>query len=243
MANKISTGVFNGTALVSKRGKDYGSRGVFVKLQGVKNALVYPTFGGVIQNPFKGAAKVFAGNLMEYRTNDKGVKPEIYILKTYEVVSADGTTINIARTGYEAIPFVGDVLTIAPDELGGKGEALTVIGVAKTTDGDTPVWAVTLATAPTTAAKAGDVLVDCDTDGNMTVKEINAVAPADYDFVFDAATNSADLTDFDSAKYLVTPTLGGLMYTHKMQALPACVKKLNTSKVNGWFKVGTWGNF
>ena len=48
---------------------------------------------------------------------------------------------------------------------------------------------------------------------------------------------ATDDEDFDNARYSFTPALGGLMYTNKMSPLPACVKALNKSDVNGWFKV------
>ena len=95
MINDYQIGAFRGRKLIQRRGEVGGAKSVFVKLQGIKNELVYPTFGGQIKNPFKGAAKMFAGDLCEYRTNDKGVKPEIYILKTYLVESVSGSVVNI----------------------------------------------------------------------------------------------------------------------------------------------------
>ena len=68
----------------------------------------------------------------------------------------------------------------------------------------------------------------------MLVKNINAVTPVDCD-MFDAP--AVDDNDFDGARYTLTPALGGIMYTNKMSPLPACVLKLNQSKVNGWFQI------
>ena len=45
-------GVFMGRTLIQEKGSIGGSRFVFVKLQGVKNELVFPTFGAILQNPF-----------------------------------------------------------------------------------------------------------------------------------------------------------------------------------------------
>ena len=59
------TGVFLGRTLVQQHGEIGGARSVFVKLQGNKNELVFPTFGGQIKNPFKGQAKLYAGDLCE----------------------------------------------------------------------------------------------------------------------------------------------------------------------------------
>lgn len=226
-------GAFRGRKTIQRKGTVGGARSVFVKLQGNKNELVYPTFGGFIKNPPKGAPfKFFAGDLIEYRTDDNGVNPEIYILKTYKVVSVSGTTVNILNDGYKHVPFVGDKIGVAPDEIGGAMTAVTVTAVANATVGDKKVWAVTTSEALT--AKADDVLVEADGDNNMMVKAINAVAPTDLD-MFDAAATGDE--DFDGARYSYTPALGGIMYINKMSPLPACVLALNQAKVNGWFQI------
>lgn len=244
MATKDNyTGYFAGRTLVQQRGSVGGARSVFVKLQGNKNELVFPTFGGQIKNPFKGRAKLFAGDLCEYRTNNEGVKPEIIILKTYEVKEATGKTVKLVRDGYKHIPFVGDIIGVAPDELGGTMTGVVVTGVTATTD----TWTLTLSAA--ISAAVGDVLVEATKEGEdakMMVENINAVCSCDYDFLYEpvAATGlSEDEADYENARYFFTPCLGGLMYTHKMSPMPACIKALNSSKVNGWFKVGAWGNF
>lgn len=232
MINEYQIGAFRGRKLIQRRGNVGGAKSVFVKLQGIKNELVYPTFGGEIKNPFKGAAKLFAGDLMEFRTNDKGVKPEVYILKTYLVESASGTTVNIVRDGYKHIPFVGDKLGVAPDKIGGEVNAATILAVAKTKVGDVDVWALTTDVA--ISAEKGDVLVEADEEGNMMVKAINGVADSDADMLDAPAT---DDEDFDGARYMYTPALGGIMYTHKMSPMPKCVLDLNIAKINGWFQI------
>lgn len=234
---------FPGRTLVSQTSEFGGARNVFVKLQGMKNELVFPPLGGQIKNPFKGAAKLYAGDLMEYRTDENGAKAEIYILKTYKVVSADSTTLTIVRDGYSHIPFVGDKLGKAPATIGGAVTgAQTITAVKATEKAGQKVWELTMGAA-FTAAK-DDILVEVDDSNKMMVKEINAVAPCDYDFCYNpaAASTNAD-TEFEAARYFVTPALGGLMYTKRMSALPACVLAKNESKVNGWFKIGGWGNF
>ena len=233
MYNDYLIGAFRGRKLIQRRGSVGGARAVFVKLQGIKNELVYPTFGGQIMNPFKGAAKMFAGDLCEYRTNDKGEKPEIYLLKTYLVKSVSGTTVNIVKDEYKHKPFVGDKLGVAPAKVGGAiTKAVTVTAVATAKVGNIDVWALTVSEALT--ATDGDVLVEADSDNNMLVKEINGVIDADIDMLDAPSTGDAD---FDGARYMYTPALGGIMYTHKMSPLPACVKAKNISKVNGWFQV------
>lgn len=234
MHSEYYVGVFRGRKTIQRRDSVGGSRSVFVKLQGNKNELVYPTFGGFIKNPFLGAAKLYAGDLMEYRTDGNGVNPEIYILKTYIVVSASGTTVNIARDAYKHVPFVGDKLGVAPEEIGGAVTAATVTKVTKTKVGEVDVWALTFDSA--VDASEGDVLVEAGADGKMMVKAINAVAHADMDMLDVPAT---DDEDFDGARYSYTPALGGIMYINKMSPMPDCVLKLNQAKVNGWYQIQT----
>lgn len=231
MINEYQIGAFRGRKLIQQRGSVGGAKSVFVKLQGIKNELVYPTFGGQIKNPFKGAAKMFAGDLCEYRTNDKGVKPEIYLLKTFLVESVDGTTINIVKDAYKHIPFVGDSLGVAPNTIGGDVTAVTITAVTTAKVGDVDVWACTTSEALT--AEKGSVLVEAE-GGKMLVKAINGVIDADCDMLDAPATGN---DDFDGARYMYTPALGGIMYTHKMSPIPACVSALNISKINGWFQI------
>ena len=232
MINDYQIGAFRGRKLIQRRGEVGGAKSVFVKLQGIKNELVYPTFGGKIMNPFKGAAKMFAGDLCEYRTNDKGVKPEVYILKTYLVESVSGSTVNIVKDGYKHIPFVGDKIGVAPSEIGGEVASVTVTAVKTAKVGEVDVWALTV--SGSLSASKGDVLVEADGDGNMMVKAINGVFDCDADMLDAPATGDED---FDGARYMYTPALGGIMYTHKMSPMPKCVLDLNIAKINGWFQV------
>ena len=233
MINDYSVGAFRGRKLIQRSGNIGGSKSVFVKLQGIKNELVYPTFGGFIKNPYKNGGKFFAGDLCEYRTNADGLKPEIYILKTFLVESVAGSVVNVVRDGYKHKPCVGDVIGVAPAEIGGElSVAATVTAVANAKVGSVDVWAVTVAT-PITATK-GDVLVEADSEGKMLVKNINAVCDSDLDLLDAPAEADAD---FEGARYAYTPALGGIMYTKKMSPIPACVAKLNQSKVNGWFQI------
>ena len=232
MINDYQIGAFRGRKLIQRRGEVGGAKSVFVKLQGIKNELVYPTFGGQIKNPFKGAAKMFAGDLCEYRTNDKGVKPEIYILKTYLVESVSGSVVNIVKDGYKHIPFVGDKIGVAPEEVGGTMTAVTINSIKVAKVGDVDVWACTC--SATLDAEKGDVLVEADSDNKMVVKAINGVFDSDADML-DAPSTGDD--DFDGARYMYTPALGGIMYTHKMSPMPKCVLDLNIAKINGWFQI------
>lgn len=252
MAYYDKIGAFRGRKLFQKRGQVGGYRNVFVKLQGVKNELVYPTFGGVIKNPFKGDAKLFAGDLCWYKTNDYGVRPEIYILKTFEVVSASGTTVNIDKgDNYRHIPCVGDILMVAPAVIGGTGTGVTVTSVTETTTTvdsvEKKVWAITTSADISASATAGTILVEAEeagSDKKMLVQAVNSVVDCDCDFFGNpkiaSGTNlidDEDLDEFDAERFLYAPALGGLMYTKKMSPMPQCILDLNKCNVNGWFKV------
>lgn len=231
MNSENYVGVFRGRKTIQRRGTIGGARSVFVKLQGNKNELVYPTFGGYIKNPFKGAAKLFAGDLIEYRTDENGENPEIYILKTYLVESVSGTTVNIVKDAYKHTPFVGDKIGVAPDEIGDEMTSVTINSIRVSKVGDVDVWACTCSASLT--AEKGDVLVEADAT-NMLVKNINAVAPTDLDMLDVPATGDED---FDGARYSYTPALGGIMYINRMSPMPKCVLDLNKSKINGWYQV------
>ena len=232
MINDYQVGAFRGRKTIQRKGEVGGARSVFVKLQGSKNELVYPTFGGFIANPFKGAAKLFAGDLMYFETDERGAKPKVWILKTYKVVGVSGATVYIENDGFKHIPFVGDKLGVAPEEIGGEMTAQVVTKVVKTTFEGVNVFAVTFASALTT--KKDDVLVEAAEDGTMLIKDINAVADADMDML-DAPAEGDE--DFEGARYSYTPALGGIMYIYKMSPLPACVLAKNVARVNGWFQV------
>lgn len=232
MIADYQVGAFRGRKTIQRSGEIGGARSVFVKLQGNKNELVYPTFGGFIANPFKGAAKMFAGDLMHYETDANGAKPKIWLLKTYKVVGVSGAIVYIENDGYKHVPFVGDKLGVAPEEIGGSMTAQVVTKVEKTTHSGVKVFAVTFGTALST--KANDILVEADDNGKMLVKDINAVADADMDMLDAPATGDED---FEGARYSYTPALGGIMYIYKMSPIPACVLKKNVARVNGWFQV------
>lgn len=229
-------GYFRGRKTIQRSATIGGARSVFVKLQGNKNELVYPTFGGQIKNPFKGAAKMFAGDLMEYRTDENGLNPEIYILKTYKFIRANQDAfIEIERTPYSHIPFVGDKIGKVSTAGGVATSSSTITKVYAMTNAEgMPIWKCEVAEMNSTEYTTDDVLVEVGEDGKMLVKNINAVAPTDMDMLDAPATGDED---FDGARYFYTPALGGIMYTNKMSPLPECVKALNQSKVNGWFQI------
>lgn len=239
----LNSGSFLGTTLIQAHGEIGGHRYVFVKWQGSsKNSLVFPTTGGILKNPFKGNAKIFAGDLVEFNPglDDKGAT--VKILKTYEVakdVAEADTTVLIVRNGYRHIPFVGDNIMVAPDTLDGTGTAVTVTAVEKTADSGVDVWKLTISAALGTVKK-GTVLIEAaetGADKKPMVTNPNAYAPSDYDCLYDPASGD---DDFEGARYMFTPCIANedtKLYTNRMSPLPQAVKALNKSRVDGWFNL------
>lgn len=231
--NPLFNGVNLSNVLVQQTGAIGGGRFVFVKLQGVKNDLVFPPIGGKLKNPFKGVAKAYAGDLVEYRTDENGENPEILLLKTFEVaatVAAEATSLTVVANGYRHIPFVGDVLMKAPTTATGTGTAVTVSSVQK---GD-GVYTLGLSGAIGALSK-GDILVEAveaGTGKKALVPNPNAFLPCDYDFAY---APQVDENDFYGARYLIAPALHGTAYITRMSPVPAFALKLNKSNVNGWF--------
>ena len=229
----LNSGYNYGRTLIQAHGSVGGNRAVFVGLEGVKNELVFVPFGGHVKNPFKGNAKMFAGDLCEYRTDGS-----VYFLKTYLVqddVAAAATVVYIVRDGYKHIPFVGDILMKAPSTLTGTGTAATVTAVEKTTNGGANVWKLTLSAA-VGAMSANDVMIEGVAAGTTTavVTNPNTMLPMDCDFNYNPAANN---DDFEGARYLVTPVLSALAWANKLSPMPSSVLALNKSRVTGWFSI------
>lgn len=253
-------GHFRGLGLIQKKGDIGGYRNVFVNLVGNHDDLVYPHFGGKVMNPPKGRAKMWAGDLLEYRpkTGSDKLDPEIYILRTFEVADAvsNTTTVYIVRDEFRHKPFVGDVLMVAPAVIGGTGTAVTVTAVTATTatisGASVNVWQLTISSALTITK--GAIMVEAEAAGSdkkMLVQTINGVFDCDTDFIEDENISDVGVTrdqttgeitavtdaDFYKARYQYTPALGGLMWIHKMSPMPQCVLDLNMCNVPGWYHV------
>lgn len=260
MAELIPNGHFRGLGLIQKSGNVGGYKNVFVNLVGNHDDLVYPHFGGKVMNPPKGRAKMWAGDLLEYRpkTGSDKLDPEIYILRTFKVADAvsNTTTVYIERDEFKHKPFVGDVLMVAPAVIGGTGTAVTVTAVSATTatigGASVNVWQLTIS-ADLTITK-GAIMVEAEeagSDKKMLVQNINGVFDCDTDFfeqdnIDDIGVTrdqtSGEITavtdsDFYKARYQYTPALGGLMWIHKMSPMPQCVLDLNMCNVPNWYHV------
>lgn len=239
--NPLEIGVNRGTTLLQRSGSIGGARYVFYKLKGIKNQLVYPIFGGLIKNPFSQVpAKMFAGDLLEFRLDKDGVNPEVYILKTFEVAKASSEKkVLIKRNGYRHRPCVGDKIGVAPDQIGGAiTTPSTVTAVKETNTGsEGDVWELTLAAAATFTK--GDILVEADSSNKMLIKEVNAFADSDVDFCYVPSTGD---DDFDGARYMYTPAIGGaMMFISRMSKMPKCVLDRNVSRFNGLYQLPSIG--
>ena len=260
MAELIPNGHFRGLGLIQKSGNVGGYKNVFVNLVGNHDDLVYPHFGGKVMNPPKGRAKMWAGDLLEYRpkTGSDNLDPEIYILRTFKVADAvsNTTTVYIERDEFKHKPFVGDVLMVAPAVIGGTGTAVTVTAVSATTatisGASVNVWQLTISAALTITK--GAIMVEAEeagSDKKMLVQNINGVFDCDTDFFEQDNIDDIGVTrdqttgeitavtdsDFYKARYQYTPALGGLMWIHKMSPMPQCVLDLNMCNVPNWYHV------
>ena len=260
MSERIPNGHFRGLGLIQKSGNVGGFKNVFVNLVGDHDDLVYPQFGGKVMNPPKGRAKMWAGDLLEYRpkTGSDKLDPEIYILRTFKVADSvsNTTTVYIERDEFKHKPFVGDVLMVAPAVIGGTGTAVTVTAVSATTatisGASVNVWQLTIKSALTITK--GAIMVEAEEEGSnkkMLVQNINGVFDCDTDFfeqdniddigvTRDQTTNEITAVtdaDFYKARYQYTPALGGLIWIHKMSPMPQCVLDLNMCNVPNWYHV------
>lgn len=234
------SGFLPGRSLIQARGEIGGIRYVFVKLIGAaKDAFRTPTTGGKLLNPFKGPAKIYAGDFLEYDPGIYGnAGATVKILKSYQCAKKTGatdTTLLIVRDGYKHIPFIGDNIMVAPDALDGTGTAVTVTGVEKTTEAGADVWKLTLSATLGVVAKDA-ILVEAAAVGEAQkpmVTNPNGYAQCDYDFLF---TPGDDFED--GARYMLTPFLANddtVMYIDRMSPIPPAIKAHNKSRVNGWF--------
>ena len=233
--------VFTGRTLIQAHGSIGGHKNVFVKLvKGSKDALCYPTTGGILKNPFKGRAKIYAGDLIEYTPNiNNTTGAEVKILKFYELAkdaTNDATTIKLVRDGYHHIPFVGDTIMVGQKDFTTKALGVTITAVEKGTEGTADVWNVTLSATLAVVLKQGNILVEAEKAGasvSPMVTNPNAYADKDMDFLYDA-----NMEGLDDLQYMLTPALAQEDTVIDLVAignLPPAVLALNKSRVKTWF--------
>lgn len=235
--------VNTGRTVFQASGKVGGHRNVFVKtIRGGKAELNSLTTGGVLVNPFKGHAKFFAGDLLEYTPNQgPNEGATVKILKFYEIAKAateSATEVLLVRDGYHHIPFVGDNIMVGQKDFVTKAKGVTITAVEKDVDGGSDVWKVTLSETLGVALKVKDVLVEAEKKGasvSPMVTNPNAYADCDYDFLYDPATSD---DDYEGARYFPHPILAQadtIIDLVAIGTLPPAVLALNKSIVKSWF--------
>lgn len=240
-------GHFGGRTLIQAHGKIGGHRSVFINLaSGNKDAFVYPPFGGVITNPFKGRAKTYAGDLCEYDPDTYGENggQTVKILKYYELAKATTTTdtdILVVNDGYHHIPFAGDNIMVAQSDFTKKSLGVTITAVEKATEGGKDVWRLTLSATLAVALKVGNILVEAENVGATVAPMVtnpNAYFDRDNDFFYDPNL-SANVEDGEGAQYFYTPALikdsRVILNLAKCNKLPPAVLAMNTRTEKGWF--------
>ena len=237
----IGGAVFTGRTLIQAHGSIGGFKNVFVKLvKGNKDALCYPTTGGVLKNPFKGRAKIYAGDLCEYTPNqDENTGAEVKILKFYELAkeaTATDTTYKFVRDGYHHIPFVGDNIMVGQKDFATKALGVAITKVEKSTEGTADIWLVTVSKTLGTEQHKGDVFVEAASAGASVLPMVtnpNAYADKDMDFLYDA-----NMEGLDDLQYMFTPALAQedtVIDLVAIGTLPPAVLALNKSRVKTWF--------
>lgn len=230
----------HGATIIQTEGKVGGTRYVFAGLEAlIKNAFVHPPIGGKLVNPFKGKAKIYAGDLIEhdlgFTAGNEGTGATIKILKAYGVAknttAATDTDIYIVRNGFVHIPFTGDTIMVGQKDFKTKAKGVTVTAVEATTDdtaGD--VWKVTLSAALGTL-KAGDVLVEAASAGESVLPMVtnpNCFAPNDNDFpYYDAGGDKYHKPRTNINFCMLNPDC--VMWLDRMGPVPPAVKEMNKS--------------
>lgn len=185
--------IMNGAVLVQAEGKIGGQRYVFAGLEALlKNAFVRPPIGGILANPFRGPAKIYAGDLIEHDLGlVSGKGATIKVLKAYAVAKATElgteTEIYIKRDGFVHIPFVGDNIMVGQADFKTKSVGVTITAVeVSTVEEEGDAWKVTLSKT-LGALTEGQVLVEAAEAGDSVLPMVtnpNCFAPNDYDLPF-----------------------------------------------------------
>lgn len=240
-------GHFGGRTLIQAHGKIGGHRSVFINLvSGNKDEFVYPPFGGVIKNPFKGRAKTYAGDFCEYDPDTYGMNggQTVKILKYYELAKKAKTTdtnIFVVNDGYHHIPFAGDNIMEAHPDFTQKSLGVTITAVEKATEGGKDVWKLTLSEALSVEIDVGKILVEAKEAGKDVAPMVtnpNAYFDRDNDFFYDPNLSS-NVEDGEGAQYSYTPALikdsRVILNLAKCNKLPPAVLAMNTRTEKGWF--------
>ena len=241
--NHALGGFYSGRTLIQASGKIGGHRSVFVNIVGNgKNALTYPTFGGILVNPFKGRAKIYAGDVFEFDPGLEGNSgATVKILKYYEVAKTAGSdsakTILLKRDGYRHIPFVGDNLMVGQKTFTTKAKGVTVTAVTEEEQDGKDVWKLTLSETLGTLT-VGTVLVEASASGANVLPMVtnpNCFAPCDVDMPFFTQSGS---DKYHAPRYFNDFCLLGtdvVMWKSRMSPIPPALEAMNTSRYAEWW--------
>ncbi len=201
-----------------------GGRAVWVKDsngENRKNVLL----GGTILNPNKGFGHLWAAQLVQY-TPAEGC----LIFRSFEVVSATGTTVVIKADGYSDAPEVGMLLMVAPDDVATTGQSAVVTAVAY--NAANAQFEVTVSTA--LEASEGDILVEAKGEEASASAEVlvptpNTFIEADRDLL------PTEGYGFENANYSISTVHDKEAWIARMQPLPKYVLAMNRSYIKGIF--------
>lgn len=201
-----------------------GGRAVWVKDsngENRKNVLL----GGTILNPNKGFGHLWAAQLVQY-TPAEG----FLIFRSFEVVSATGTTLVIKGDGYSDAPEVGMLLMVAPDDVATKGQSALVTAVEY--NASNAQFSVTTSVALT--AEGGDILVEAK--GKAVSDKAEVLVPTPNTFVeADREMLPTEGYGFENANYLISTVHDKEAWIARMQPLPKYVLAMNRSYIKGIF--------
>lgn len=201
-----------------------GGRAVWVKDsngENRKNVLL----GGTILNPNKGFGHLWAAQLVQY-TPAEGC----LIFRSFEVVSATGTTLVINGDGYSDAPEVGMLLMVAPDDVATKGQSALVTAVEY--NASNAQFSVTTSVALT--AKGGDILVEAK--GKAVSDNAEVLVPTPNTFVeADRELLPTEGYGFENANYSIDTVHDKKAWIARMQPLPKYVLAMNRSYIKGIF--------
>lgn len=230
--------VMNGGVMVQSEGEIGGQRYVFAGLEAlVKNAFVHPPIGGQLANPFKGPAKIYAGDLIEHDlgiANGKGAT--VKVLKAYSVAKdttgATDTEIYIKRDGFVHRIFPGDTVMVGQKDFATKGLGVTVEAVeVSQVDAEGDAWKVTLS-ATLGTLKKGAVLVEAEKAGANVLPMVtnpNCFAPNDYDLpLFDIGGDKYHKPRYNIDFCMLNPDV--VMWKDKMGPVAPAVAAMNKSR-------------
>lgn len=200
--------------------------------------------GGKIVNTIA-AGEVFSeGDICEFDPKTQSVK----VMRTFTVAKAVGasdTELLLLRDDEMVknrhIPSNGINVMKSPSTLTTTGTGVT-LGVAtpevETISGKAvKVWKITIAANALGTLAVGDILVEADkagTGAKMFVKNPNSFVFSDIVFNY-PSINGTDT--FSGSIVTYAPILHYVYWVERMNAIPACVKAINKSRIDGWFEL------